>query len=71
MPQKEPTGWKSFKTMEEALKYMKERDMAQNDEEKAPKKVTDIDAVEDNVKTAVMAFNERWMPAPKFVISFF
>ena len=56
---KEPTGWKSFKTMDEALKYMKERDMAQNDEEKAPKKVTDIEA-------AVMAFAEQWMPWPRF-----
>ena len=36
------------------------------DEEKAPKKVTDIDAVEDNVSVAVMAFNERWMPWPRF-----
>lgn len=36
------------------------------DEEKAPKKVTDIDAVEDNVKAAVMAFNDRWMPWPRF-----
>jgi hypothetical protein len=57
MPKKEPTGWKSFKNMDEALKFMKERDMAQNDEEKAPKKVTDIDAVDDNVTAAVMAFN--------------
>ena len=68
MPKKEPTGWKSFKNMDEALKFMKERDMAQNDEEKAPKKVTDIDAVEDNVEKAVMAFNERWMPWPRFDI---
>ena len=42
--------------------------MAENDEEKAPKKVTDIDAVSDNVTAAVAAFNERWMPWPRFDI---
>lgn len=63
---KEPTGWKSFKTMDEALKYMKERDMAQNDEEKAPKKVTDIDAVKENIEAAVTAFAEQWLPWPRF-----
>lgn len=43
--------------------------MAQKDEEeKAPKKVTDIDAVDSNVTAAVAAFSERWMPAPKFDI---
>lgn len=62
------TGWISFKTMDEALKFMKERDMAKDDEEKAPKKVTDIDAVADNTTAAVMAFNERWMPWPRFDI---
>ena len=38
------------------------------DEEKAPKKVTDIDALADNVQQAVMAFNEQWVPMPKFDI---
>jgi hypothetical protein len=43
--------------------------MAQeDDEEKAPRKVTDIDAVEDNVTAAVAAFNERWMLWPRFDI---
>ena len=42
--------------------------MAQNDEEKAPKKVTDNDAVDNNVTAAVTAFNERWMPWPRFDI---
>lgn len=35
-------------------------------EEKAPKKVTDIDAVKENTEAAVYAFNERWMPMPEF-----
>ena len=43
--------------------------MAQEqDEEKAPKKVTDIDAVEDNAEAAVMGFIERWVPMPSFAI---
>lgn len=36
------------------------------EQEKAPKKVTDIDAVQDNTEQAVAAFTERWLPAPKF-----
>ena len=36
------------------------------DEEKAPKKVTDIDALEENVLRAVKMFNEQWMPWPHF-----
>ena len=40
--------------------------MAQNDEEKAPKKVTDIDALEENVLKAVETFNEQWVPWPHF-----
>lgn len=36
------------------------------DEEKAPRKVTDITAAEDNIATAVQAFSERWMPWPSF-----
>lgn len=42
--------------------------MGQNNEEKALKKVTNIDAVDENVLAAVTAFNERWMPWPKFDI---
>jgi hypothetical protein len=38
------------------------------DEEKAPMKVTDIDAATDNIKAAVMAFCQQWEPAPKFAI---
>lgn len=37
-------------------------------EEKAPKKVTDIEAVEDNAATAVEAFTQQWEPAPHFDI---
>lgn len=37
-------------------------------EEKAPKKVTDIDAVHDNVKQAVESFAMQWEPAPKFTM---
>lgn len=46
------------------------RTMAEQEqgEEKAPKKVTDIDAVEDNAKSAVMGFIERWAPMPGFAI---
>lgn len=42
--------------------------MAEQEEEKAPKKVTDIDAVEDNAEAAVMGFIERWVPMPGFAI---
>ena len=40
--------------------------MAQNDEEKTPRKVTDIDAAGENIEKMVAAFNERWMPMPGF-----
>lgn len=36
------------------------------DEEKAPKKVTDIEAAGDNITAAVEAFAEQWMPWPRF-----
>ena len=42
--------------------------MAQNDEEKAPKKVTDIEAAKDNIEKAVYAFNERWASMPGFAL---
>jgi hypothetical protein len=38
------------------------------DEEKTPRKVTDIDAAGENIRTMVMAFNERWVPMPGFAI---
>lgn len=38
------------------------------DEEKVPWRVTDIDAVEDNISAAVMAFAQQWAPAPQFAI---
>lgn len=38
------------------------------DEEKTPRKVTDIDAANSNIKSAVGAFTDRWMPWPKFDI---
>ena len=37
-------------------------------EEKVPKKVTDIDAATDNITSAVMAFKDQWMPWPQFDI---
>lgn len=41
--------------------------MAQNDgEEKAPLKVTDIDALKNNVRMAVDEFAERWISMPGF-----
>ena len=40
--------------------------MAEEKEEKAPRKVTDIDAVSSNIKAAVEAFADQWMPAPRF-----
>lgn len=36
------------------------------EEEKSAKKVTDIDAVANNVKMAVQEFASRWMSMPKF-----
>lgn len=38
------------------------------DKEKEPWKVTDIEAVEDNITAAVMAFAQQWEPAPQFAI---
>lgn len=38
------------------------------DEEKAPRKVTDIEAEKDNITAAVMAFAQQWEPAPQFAI---
>ena len=40
--------------------------MAEEKEEKAPRKVTDIDAVSSNIKAAVEAFARQWEPAPRF-----
>lgn len=37
-------------------------------EEKAPRKVTDIDAASDNIAAAVEAFARQWEPAPRFAI---
>ena len=42
--------------------------MAMSDEEKAPRKVTDIDAANDNIMLAVDAFAERWLSMPEFGI---
>lgn len=39
-----------------------------SDEKRAPRKVTDIDAVEDNITSAVVAFAQQWEPAPQFAI---
>ena len=36
------------------------------EEEKEPRKVTDIYAVADNVRMAVDGFTERWVPMPGF-----
>lgn len=37
-------------------------------EEKEPWKVTDMDAVENNITAAVCAFTQQWEPAPQFTI---
>ena len=37
-------------------------------EEKAPRKVTDIEAAKSNINAAVYAFNERWAPMPRFAL---
>lgn len=42
--------------------------MKEDNEEKTPRKVTDIDAAGENIRTMVMAFNERWVPMPGFAI---
>lgn len=39
-----------------------------DDEEKLPRKVTDIEAARDNIEAAVMAFHEQWAVAPEFMI---
>lgn len=36
--------------------------------EKVPVKVTDIDDLKRNIEDAVMMFNERWCPMPRFDI---
>lgn len=36
--------------------------------EKEPFRVTDIDALKDNVKEAVAAFNERWISMPALTL---
>lgn len=38
----------------------------QQEEEKAPQSVTDIESLKNNVDTAVMDFAERYMPVPRF-----
>lgn len=40
--------------------------MREYDEDKAPTKVTDIDAANNNIDSAVRAFTERWLPWPVF-----
>lgn len=62
---KEETGWVTFKTMEEALPLI-HKNMAESDEEKIPRKVTDIDALKENVRMAVEEFAERWISMPGF-----
>lgn len=42
--------------------------MAKTDEESAPRKVTDIDALHENAEQAVYGFAERWMPVPSFAL---
>ena len=42
--------------------------MSNDSEDKAPRKVTDIDALESNVKEAVDGFCDRWIPMPRFDI---
>ena len=36
------------------------------EQEKLPVKITDIDAVDENIKAAVYEFNERWVSMPDF-----
>ena len=57
----------TFTNLEDALKQI-HKNMAKEEEEKAPKKVTDIDAASDNIVSAVTAFIERWTPWPRFDI---
>lgn len=40
--------------------------MTSDEEDKVPKKVTDIEAIQSNVATAVENFNERWISVPNF-----
>jgi len=37
-------------------------------EEKIPSKVTDITSAQENIKLAVEAFAQRWIPLPRFQI---
>ena len=39
-----------------------------NEQEQAPRKVTDIDAVRENTEAAVKAFAERWESMPAFAV---
>ncbi len=39
-----------------------------SEEPEAPKKVTDIEAADDNIKTAVEMFAERWIPLPEMAM---
>ena len=39
-----------------------------DDEEKVPRKVTDIDAVKNNTEQAVEEFAERWLSMPRFTM---
>lgn len=49
--------------------YKNNNGMTMSDEqEKAPRKVTDIDAASDNIMNAVGAFAERWLSMPEFRI---
>lgn len=39
-----------------------------DEQEQAPKKVTDIEAAKDNISAAVYAFNERYASMPRFAL---
>lgn len=40
--------------------------MARSDDDKAPLKITDIEALLNNIIMAVQAFNEQWVSIPSF-----
>lgn len=40
--------------------------MARSDDDKAPLKITDIEALRNNIIMAVQAFNEQWVSIPSF-----
>lgn len=42
--------------------------MKGEEEDRGPSRVTDIDALSDNVKEAVAAFNERWISMPALTL---